>query len=64
MRTMLAIIVGLIGGFVLGIVLSSLIGVISYMFLDEPVGFKFLPHLTSIIGAIATPIMDKKSKKE
>ena len=62
MRTMLAITVGLIGGFVLGIALSSFIGVISYMFLDEAVGFKFLPYLTSLIGAIATPILDKKGK--
>ena len=44
MRTMLGIIVGLIGGFILGIALSSAIGAISYLVLDEPFGIKFLPY--------------------
>jgi hypothetical protein len=50
MRTMLAIIIGLIGGFVLGIALNR---VISYVM-----------NQSACLLAIATPIMDKKSKKE
>jgi len=63
MRSMLLVIVGLIGGFILGIALSSCIGVFSYYVLEEPFGIKFLPYFTSIIGGIVIPIIDKKNKK-
>ncbi len=63
MRTFLAIIVGIFGGFILGIALSSFIGIFGMTFLDKPIGIKFLPYYISIICAILVPIFDKRSRK-
>jgi hypothetical protein len=63
MRTFLAIIVGLIGGFILGIALSSFIGIIGMTIFGEPMGIKFLSYYTAIICAIVVPIMDRKRSK-
>lgn len=60
MRTFIAIIVGLIGGFILGIALSSIIGVTGIMFLDKPIGIKYLSYYTAVICAIVVPIIDSK----
>lgn len=63
MRIFIAIIVGLVGGFVLGIALSSFVGIISMGLLDEPIGIKYLPYYTSILCAALVPVIDAKSKK-
>jgi len=63
MRIFIAIFVGLVGGFVLGIALSSFIGIVSMRLLDEPIGIKYLPYYTSILCAVLLPVIDAKSKK-
>lgn len=63
MRTFIAIIVGLIGGFILGIALSSMIGIISMTFFHEPMGIKFLSYYSAIICAIIVPVLDYQSRK-
>ncbi|MBO0992820.1 DUF5957 family protein [Bacillus sp. SD088] len=62
MRLLLAVIVGLIGGFIIGIALSSLIGILGMMVWNEPMGIKFLPYFTSLLCAIAVPIIDHKKQ--
>ncbi|MGN8646528.1 DUF5957 family protein [Gracilibacillus sp. HCP3S3_G5_1] len=62
MRVFIAIIVGLIGGFVLGIALSSLIGILGMTIFNTPIGIKFLPYYTAIICAILVPFLDRKQK--
>ncbi|WP_099156653.1 DUF5957 family protein [Virgibacillus ndiopensis] len=63
MRSFLTIIVGLVGGFILGIALSSFIGIIGLTLLDSPVGIKFLPYYTAIICAVLVPVIDKKNRR-
>ncbi|MFD2044193.1 DUF5957 family protein [Ornithinibacillus salinisoli] len=63
MRAFIAIIVGLIGGFFLGIALSSFIGIFGMLAFDQAMGIKFLPYFTAIICAVLIPIIDHKSKK-
>ena len=63
MRVMLGIIVGIVGGFILGIALSSFIGVFGIVFFDQAVGIKFLPYFSSFICALAVPYIDSKSLK-
>jgi hypothetical protein len=63
MRIFIAILVGIIGGFVLGIALSSFIGVLGMILFNEPMGVKYLSYYTSIICAILVPIIDQKSLK-
>ncbi|WP_077324824.1 DUF5957 family protein [Virgibacillus siamensis] len=63
MRVFLGILVGLIGGFVLGIALSSFIGVLGMILFNEPVGIKYLSYFTAIICAVVVPMMDQKNLK-
>jgi hypothetical protein len=63
MRIFIAILVGIIGGFVLGIALSSFIGVLGMILFNEPMGVKYLSYYTAIICAILVPIIDQKSLK-
>ncbi len=64
MRIFSAMIVGLVGGFIVGIALSSFIGVIGMTLFDKPIGVKYLSFYTSFICAIVVPIMDRKSIKK
>ncbi|WP_188455968.1 DUF5957 family protein [Virgibacillus oceani] len=61
MRLFLAVIIGLFGGFILGIALSSFIGIIGLTLFDLPMGIKFLPYYTAIICAVLVPVIDQKS---
>ncbi|MGD6846898.1 DUF5957 family protein [Rossellomorea aquimaris] len=64
MRTFAAIILGLIGGFVLGIALSSVIGIISLGLFNQPFGIKYLPYITAVVCAFLVPMMDVRSLKK
>ena len=63
MRIFIAVLIGIIGGFVLGIALSSFLGVFGMLLFDKPLGIKYLPYFTSVICAIAVPIIDQKTKQ-
>ncbi len=63
MKIFIAMIVGLIGGFILGIALSSFIGVIGVAVFDKPMGIKYLPYLTSFLCAIVVPMIEYKRSK-
>lgn len=62
MRIFLAVIIGLIGGFVIGIALSSMIGIIGMTIFNEPIGIKYLSYYTAILCAIILPIVDHKGR--
>ncbi|WP_449538564.1 DUF5957 family protein [Ferdinandcohnia sp. Marseille-Q9671] len=64
MRMFIAVIVGIIGGFVLGIALSSFIGIVGITLFDKPIGIKYLSYYCSLICAILVPILDNKSRKK
>ncbi|MCJ7840092.1 DUF5957 family protein [Lederbergia sp. NSJ-179] len=64
MRTLLSILVGIVGGFVLGIALSSFIGVFTYMMFDQPFGIKFLPYFTALFCAILIPMWEQRRIKQ
>jgi Family of unknown function (DUF5957) len=60
-RKFTAILLGLFGGFILGIALSSVIGIVSMTVINQPFGIKYLPYVTAVICAVAVPVMDQKS---
>jgi hypothetical protein len=60
MRLFLSVFVGLVGGFLLGIALSSMIGIIGIWFVGQPIGIKYLPYFTAILCAIVVPAIDQK----
>ena len=55
-------IVGFIGGFILGITLSELIGVFGIALFNKPIGIKYLAFYTAILCAVVVPIISQKSK--
>lgn len=63
MRIFIAIMVGLTGGFLLGIALSSFIGILGMFLFNEPIGIKYLSYVTAIICAIVVPVIDQKTLK-
>lgn len=62
MRTFIAVLVGLICGFMIGIALSSSIGIMGMMLFNQPIGIKYLPYFTAILCAVIVPMMDNKSR--
>ncbi|SER02982.1 DUF5957 family protein [Piscibacillus halophilus] len=62
MNIFIAILIGLIGGFIIGIALSSFIGIIGMMLFNEPLGVKYLPYYTAFLCAIILPIWGYKSR--
>jgi len=62
MRAFIAIIVGVIGGFVLGVALSSIIGIISVTVFGSPFGIKFLPYYMAVLCAVLVPIVDARTR--
>jgi hypothetical protein len=63
MRGFAAMLLGFFGGFILGIALSSVIGIISMGLFSHPFGIKYLPYFTAVICAVVVPVMDKRSLK-
>ncbi|KHF39283.1 DUF5957 family protein [Halalkalibacter okhensis] len=60
MKMFIAVIVGLIGGFILGIALSSLIGIIGITVFNQAMGIKFLPYYTAVVCSVIVPIIEYK----
>jgi hypothetical protein len=58
MRTMIAAVTGILGGFIIGVLLSSVIGIFSFQLFFKPFGIPFLPYLCALAGAVAVPVID------
>lgn len=58
--TMLALIIG----FLIGITLSEIIGVVGFLGFGRIVGIKYLPVYTAIASAILANLVDMLSKKK
>ena len=65
MRIVIAILLGLVGGFFAGIVISQVIGIIGMLVFQQAIGIKFLPIYTALAGAIIAPsLLADASKRE
>lgn len=62
MKIFVAIIIGLIGGFILGVALSSFLGIFGMTVLNQPLGIKYLPYITAFICAIVLPVLEYKKQ--
>lgn len=63
MRFLLNVLIGCVGGFFLGIALSSLIGTIGMMVFQQPIGIKYFPYFTAMLCAIVVPVIEQKRSK-
>lgn len=60
MRLLLSILVGIFGGFILGIILSEFIGILGMTIFQKPIGIKYLPFYTAILCTLIVLIYNKK----
>lgn len=51
MRTLSLLLLSMIGGFLLGILLSEVIAILGYLVLGKAVGIKFLPVILALVAA-------------
>ena len=58
MRAVVVAVVALIGGFLAGIVLSEVIGVVGLLVFEDVVGIKFLPVVTALVAAAAAVVVN------
>ncbi|MCM3618083.1 DUF5957 family protein [Sutcliffiella horikoshii] len=50
------ILLGAFGGFIVGILLSNIVGIISVVLFDVPMGIKFLPFYLAFLSSIIVPL--------
>jgi Kef-type K+ transport system membrane component KefB len=63
MRTVIVTVLALIGGFLAGIVLSEIIGVVGLLVFEDVVGVRFLPVVTALVAAVATVIVTLRARR-
>lgn len=62
MKFLLSVLLGCIGGFMIGIALSELIGVIGVVLFNKAIGIKYLPIYTAVLCGVLVPLISQKSK--
>jgi|SRR5215216_1632287 len=63
MRTMVAALLGLIGGVIAGVVISEIIGIVGYLVFDSAVGIKFLPIYLAILFAVVALVVNARLQR-
>jgi hypothetical protein len=59
-----AVVLGVLGGFLTGLLLSQVIGIAGLVLLGQAVGIKYLPIMTAIAGAILAPIAAIRRRRQ
>ena len=63
MRAVVVAVVALVGGFLAGIVLSEVIGVVGLLVFEDVVGIKFLPVVTALVAAAAAVVVSLRAQR-
>ena len=63
MKTSAAVLAGMITGFVLGIVLSEIIGIVGFVLTQRPAGIKYLPIYVAIACGVAAPLVRARIRR-
>lgn len=63
MRVLIALVIGLAGGFLLGLVLSQVIAIAGLLLFDQLVGIKFLPIYLAVAGAVIAPLVEARIRR-
>ena len=63
MKTVSVSVVGLVTGLVAGILLSEFIGIVGYLAFDRLVGVRFLPIYLGVVGAVAAPLLYRRTHR-
>ncbi|SCL30327.1 hypothetical protein GA0074694_5661 [Micromonospora inyonensis] len=60
MRTLVAVLIGLVAGFFAGLVVDQIIGVVGLLTSGDPGGFRFLPVVLAAVGAVVAVVVDRQ----
>lgn len=63
MKTVGVIALAIVGGLVAGLVLSEIIGIVGMLAFGTAAGVKFLPVYLAIAGAVAAPLLYRRSRR-
>jgi hypothetical protein len=63
MKAIVAAAVGSVTGFLLGLVLSEIIGIVGFVLTGRPVGIKYLPIYLAIGFAVAAPVVRARIRR-
>jgi hypothetical protein len=63
MRAVVVTLLGLIGGFVAGIVVSDIIGIAGVLLFDDAVEIKYLSLYFAVAGAVAASVLDGRVRR-
>jgi hypothetical protein len=63
MRTAVVTVLALIGGFIAGVVVSELFGIVGLLLLDSLVGFRFLPLASAMVAAGAAVVVSLRARR-
>lgn len=63
MKTAGVIVLATIGGLLAGLLLSEIIGITGMLVFGTAVGLKFLPVYLAIVGAVAAPLLYRRSRR-
>jgi len=63
MKAAVAVVVGLVTGFIAGIVLSEIIGIAGFVLARRAVGVKYLPIYLAIAFAVAAPLVRARIRR-
>lgn len=64
MRTLVAVLIGLVAGFFAGIVVDQVIGVIGLLTSGDPGGFRFLPLVLAAVGAVVAVVVERQRQQK
>jgi len=63
MKAAVAVVAGLVTGFLAGLVLSEIIGVAGFVLVHRAVGIKYLPIYLAIAFAVAAPVVRARIRR-
>lgn len=63
MKTAGVTVLALVGGLLAGLLLSEIIGIIGVLVFGTAAGLKFLPVYLAIAGAVAAPLLYRRSRR-
>jgi multisubunit Na+/H+ antiporter MnhE subunit len=63
MKAAVAVVVGLITGFLAGLVLSEIIGIAGFVLTRRAIGIKYLPIYLAIAFAVAAPVVRARIRR-
>lgn len=63
MRTLAAVLIGLVAGFFAGIAVDQVVGVVGLLTSGDPGGFRFVPLVLAVVGAVVAVLVDRQRQR-